>query len=93
MSEIVRLNELFSPKDNQPICTFFEYFIASQDPDYRMSNDGQDLVYPFCHMTGNNGTVEHPVSMANICLGDYCKCPIAYGKSEITLKEAHANPA
>jgi len=74
---IINQSDVFIPKDNQPICVFFETFIASQNPDAN-PNDPSEPVYPYCHMTGNENE-------ANICLGDYCKCPIAYGKAKIEI--------
>ena len=69
--------ELFMPEKHHPECVFFETFLATMNPDAN-PDDITEPVFIYCHMSGKE---EH----AYICLGDYLKCPIAYGKSEITL--------
>ena len=67
--------ELFVPKENQPQCVFFETFLATMNPDAD-PNDLKEPILVYCHMSGKEG---HALT----CLGDYLKCPLAYGKSEI----------
>lgn len=60
-------------------CCFFEEFPATQDPDFDWGDENAKVVF-FCHMLADKSD-----SATDICRGDYCKCPIAYGKAEIQL--------
>ena len=65
-------DDMFKGEPNHPICVFFEAFPATPDPD----DDYYSLFA--CHMA--MGT-DH----ANVCKGDYLKCPIAYGRAKVIL--------
>lgn len=62
----------FQGEPNHPQCNFFEAFPSSADPDETFYGSW------YCHMSGK---AEH----AELCKGDYCNCPLAYGKSTITI--------
>lgn len=62
-------------------CSFFEIFPATQDPDFDWGDENADVLY-FCHMAGDESD-----KYTDICKGDHFKCPLAYGKSKITLIE------
>jgi len=59
------------------VCGFFEKFPLTED-DHLSWGDNPDVMY-VCHMVGSESE-----KYTDICKGDYCKCPLAYGKSKIT---------
>lgn len=67
-AEIEHRDDEFTGEKGHPQCVFFESFPSSPDP--------YEAFYGvfFCHMSG---TEKH----AEICKGDYLKCPLAYGRS------------
>jgi hypothetical protein len=57
---------VFAGEENHPQCCFFELFPSSNDP----YCDVYALM--FCHMSNKDEPCKK-------CLGDYLKCPLAYG--------------
>lgn len=64
-------DDVHQGKPNHPQCCFFEQFPSSNDPDETFFG------LLACHMSSRSEDAE-------ICKGDYCKCPLAYGKSVIS---------
>lgn len=80
MSKIQFRDDVFRG-ENHPQCCFFEEFPSSADPNETFFGA------LYCHMSNRE---EH----AEMCKGDYFKCPLAYGKSAFQLIPAKAdNPS
>lgn len=61
--EIFIPDDVFDGEENHPVCCFYELFPASADPEENYFDK------MFCHMLNDS-------SCAEICKGDYLKCPL-----------------
>ncbi len=70
--------DVFMGEPHHPACPFHELFPSSQDPHCNV------FCIQHCHMT-------HTSTFAEICKGDYLKCPLSNGKMfsliEKTIRE------